>query len=205
MSVLDGEVIKAVLEFVLADGVIIQNVLHFLATFLTTQTDADVLDACEQYGEDLYSEIDAYIDQNVSVNPMTVHVVVWDGVEGEWVTDRLVGLADPTIVFTGATDPLPNQNSAVLVGNTARPKSRGRKFMAPFVEVAATGSSWNPTVLVDLGLALAHYLADELVTAGNNLSPGVPRASADTFLEFSDGAVNSVVGSQRRRKPGIGA
>lgn len=205
MAVENAEILKAVLEFVLTDGTIVQNVLHFIAEFLAPQQDQDVLDSCEVYGEGLYDNIDAYVDQNVVTNPMTVHVIVWDGVAGEWVTDRLVGIATPDIVFTGAGDPLPNQNSAVLVGNTNRPKSRGRKFLIPFEDTNATGSDWGAPVLVNLGLALASYLADEIVTVGNDISPGVPRAAVDSFLKFTDGVVNSIVGSQRRRKPGVGA
>jgi hypothetical protein len=33
----------------------------------------------------------------------------------------------------------------------------------------------------------------------------VPRQAENTFLEFYNGVVNSIIGSQRRRKPGLGA
>lgn len=204
MAIQDGDVLKAVLEFVLADGVIVQNVLHWIADFLAPQTEVDVLTAAGTYAEDLYSEIDAYIDQAVVVNPMTLHIVVWDGIEGEWVTERLVGSTVPSITFTGATDPLPNQCSPVLIGNTVRPKSRGRKFLLPLLDSACDGSAWVGAVITALGLALNHFLADETVTASNDLSPGVPRTSEDLFLPFGTGTVNSTVGTQRRRTPGRG-
>ncbi len=204
MAVQDGDVIKAVLEFVLADGVIVQNILHWIAEFLAPQTEVDVLSAAEQYAEDLYSEVDQYVDSNVVVNPMTVHEIAWDETDGEWQTDRLIGTTVPSITFTGATDPLPNQTSAVLIGNTARPKSRGRKFLLPFLDNASDGSLWVSAVMTALGLALNHFLADETVTASNVLSPGVPRTSEDLFLPFGTGVVNSVVGTQRRRTPGRG-
>ncbi len=204
MSVQDGDILKAVLEFVLADGTIIQNIVHWVAEFITPQSEVDVLSAAKQYGEDLYDEIDTWVDLNVVVNPMTLHELEWDAVEGLWVVDRLIGITTPSITFTGATDPLPHQCSAVLVGNTARPKSRGRKFLPPFLDLAADGSDWVSAVLTGLGLALNHYLADEVVTASNDLSPGVPRTAANEFLPFGTGIVNSIVGTQRRRKPGIG-
>jgi len=204
MAVDAGEIVKAVIEFVLADGVIVQNVVHFIANFLTQQTSPDTIDACKLYAEELYEDVDGYVSSGVTVNPMTVHVVVWDGVAGEWITDRLLGWDTPAITFTGTADPLPHQCSAVLVGNTARPKSRGRKFLAPFDDDAAVGPDWGGAVITALGLALNHYLADEQVTVGNDLSPGVPRTDADVFLPFTTGIVNSVVGTQRRRKPGVG-
>lgn len=205
MAVLDGEIIKAVIEFVLDNGAIIQNVLHFIAEFTSNQTDADVVDACETYADELYEDVEAYIDQNVTVNPLPVHVVAWNDVDDEWFTQRLLGTGTLTINPGSTADPLPNQNAAVLVGNTGRPKSRGRKFLAPFEDTAAVGSEWGAPVLTNLVLALAHYLADETVVGENKLSPGVPRANEDTFLPFTDGIVNSVVGSQRRRKLGVGA
>ncbi len=204
MSVNDGDILKAVLEFVLADGTIIQNIVHWVAEFVTPQSEVDVLSAAKQYGEDLYGDIDTWVDQNVVVNPMTLHEIMWDPSEGLWVVDRLIGITTPAITFAGATDPLPHQCSAVLVGNTARPKSRGRKFLAPFLDSAASGPDWISTVLTALGLVLNHYLADEVVTASNDLSPGVPRTAADEFLKFGTGIVNSIVGTQRRRKPGVG-
>jgi hypothetical protein len=205
MSVSTGDIIKAVLEFVLYDGTIIQNILHFIADFTSDQTDQAVIDACETYAEGLYSEIDQYVPSATTVNDMPVQEVEWNAEEGEWLVVRLLGNASPTITFTGASDGLPNQCSAVLVGNTQRPKSRGRKFLAPFIETAATASEWAAPVVTALGLALNSYLADETVSGDNKLSPGVPRSSVNTFLEFTNGVVDSIVGSQRRRKPGEGA
>lgn len=131
MPVSNGEIVKAVAEFVLADGTIAQNILHWLAVSSGDMSDANILSAVAQYIEDLYDSVDTYIDSTVLVNLATVHVVDWDPVGGEWVTDRLIGTTLPSITFTSAVDPQPNQISAVIVGNTARPKTRGRKFFCP--------------------------------------------------------------------------
>ena len=205
MAVLTGEVIKAVAEFVLDDGSIIQNIFHFACVFVAEQAEALVVAAVKGYIEDIYAAIDAYISDTVTVNDFNVHVVEWDVSEQGWEVVRFVGADTPAITFTSLDDPLPNQMAAVLVANTYRPKSRGRKFLVPFVETAALAGDLIGAALTALGIALNHYLADENISIGNDLSPGVPRAGVETFLIFSDGVVNSILGTQRRRKPGIGA
>lgn len=205
MPVADGSVLKAVAEFVLDDGTILQNIFHFIAQFLTTQTSADVIGAVKSYVEDIYADVDGYVPSTTGVNPFTLHRVAWNATEGLWEVVELIGSDTPSITFTGATEQWPSQVSAVMVGNTTRPKSRGRKFFVPFLETAASASDLVAAVITALGTALNHYLADQAIDVDNTLSPGVPRSAADTFLEFSNGAVNSVVGTQRRRKPGIGA
>lgn len=204
MTVANGDILKAVAQFVLDDGSIIQNIYHFVAQFLATQTGTAVIGAVKTYIEDMYADIDAYVPSSTSVDPFTLHIITWDAGESKWVVDELVGVDTPTVVFTGATDPFPNQVSAVVVGNTARPKSRGRKFFPPFLETSADGSDLVSAVVTALGTALSHYIADQAIDVDNRLSPGVPRTAANEFLEFTDGIVNSIVGSQRRRKPGVG-
>ncbi|GAI28117.1 unnamed protein product, partial [marine sediment metagenome] len=39
----------------------------------------------------------------------------------------------------------------------------------------------------------------------NSLTPGVPDEDANQFRGFRDGIANTIVGTQRRRKPGVGA
>ena len=204
MPVDPGDIVRAVASFVLADGTIAQNILHFIASFGSQATDATVLTAIKQYIQDLYVAIDGHIDANVAVDLCWAHVVEFDEGEGDWITARLIGSTSPAITFTSSVDPQPNQISPVLVANTTRPKTRGRKFLLPFSDNSADGSEWTSTVLTDLTTSLNHLLADEAVSAGNWLSPGVPRAGVDDFREFTNGSVSSIVGTQRRRKPGVG-
>lgn len=204
MTVDTGEIVKGVAEFVLADGTIIQNVYHFAALFADSQDDATVVTGVNGYVQDIYDDIDQYVDSNVTVNPLIIHVVRWDVTEGKWETHRLLGSTIPSITFTGATDPLPHQCSPVLVANTERPKTRGRKFLPPFLDTSADGPDWVGAVVTALGAALVNYLAVETLSANNLLFPGVPRTEENVFLAFLNGLVNSVVGTQRRRKPGVG-
>lgn len=204
MAVADGEVIKAALEFVLADDTIVQNVFKFIAKFTGTETGSAVVSAIETYVEDLYTPLLANIDSNVTVNPMECDVVKWSAALGKWIVDRSLPVGSPSITFTGPADPLPNQCAGVLVANTLRPKTRGRKFLVPFTEAAIAGSDINSTLLALLATSLAHYIADETVAGANLLSPGVWREGVEDFQEFTDGVVKTTIGTQRRRSRGIG-
>lgn len=204
MTVANGDVLKAVAQYVLDDGSIVQNVFHFIAEFLTTQSGAAVMGAIQGYLEDIYDDLLASISNTTVADPYTVHKVEWDAVDGQWETTELVGTDDSPTTFTGTGDWYPNQVSGVLTANTARPKSRGRKFLIPFLETGAIGNDIVSAVLTAMGLALNHYIADQAIDVDNRLSPGVPRTAANEFLPFSNGVVNSLLGTQRRRKPGVG-
>jgi hypothetical protein len=164
-----------------------------------------VMDAIQTYVDDLYGDVATFLADGLTINPTTINKMAWNSGEGLWEVARLLGVRTQTITHTNTDDDFPNQISPVLVGNTLRPKTRGRKFLMGFVESMADGSDLTSTALTALGNALSDYLADENISAGNDLSPGVYREGVDDFEEFTDGSVNSVVGTQRRRKPGVGA
>jgi hypothetical protein len=204
MTVTNGDVLKAFCEFVLSDGTIAQNVFHFVANFTDDQSDSAVVAAIEGYIEDFYNALSTYLSNSFTINPGYVHKIGWSAVAGKWVVDAFLGGFTPTIAHSSTDDNFPNQIAPVIVGNTYRPKSRGRKFIMGFVDTSADGGDLISGALTALGNALNHYLADETVSGVNLLSPGVPRESEDWFLNFSDGVVSSIVGTQRRRKPGVG-
>jgi hypothetical protein len=204
MAVSNGDVLKAFIELVLSDGTIAQNVFYFIANFLDDEGDYDVKTAIKGYIEDIYSAISTYLSDDFTINPSSVSTIVYNATEGKWEVNRLVGNITPSFTHTNTDDPFPNQIAPVLTANTLRPKSRGRKFLMGCVETMADASELVTAAVTAMGNALAVYLADETVSGSNVLSPGVPRAGVNTFLEFSDGSVNSIVGTQRRRKPGVG-
>lgn len=205
MSFTNGDVLKLVLEFVLSDGTIAQNVFHFLCNFTGTPTNGEVRAACEQYLEDIYNAVSTYLSQDFTINPGQVDKVAWDATEGRWEVVANYGTVTPTITHTNTDDPFPNQIAPVMVANTGRPKSKGRKFLMGFVETAADGGDLVSGAMTALGNALSAYVADETVAGTDVLSPAVVRQGVNSILEFGDGTVSSIVGTQRRRKPGEGA
>ena len=204
MTVSNGDVLKGFIEIVLADGTITNNVFWFLADFLSDQSDYDVANTVESYIEDIYSSVATYLADDFTINPSYLHQVSWDPATYKWITDRLVGTLTPSFTHTNTDDPFPNQVSPVLVANTGRPGTRGRKFLTGFVETAAEASDLVSGAVTALTTALNHYLADETISAGNELKVGVGREANGAFALFTNGVVDSAVGTQRRRKPGVG-
>ena len=205
MAIENGDILKAVAEYVLPDGTIAQNVFYFVANFLDSETGTAVLGAVKTYLEDFYDAIKAYVKSTVTFNPFTLQTMTWDGGTGKWEIEAYWGTSTINITNESLDDQFPNQVAATLTANTVRPKSRGRKFAPPFVETSALAGDLIGGAVTALTDALSHYIADETVSGENVLSPGVIRAGVDTFLEFTTGVVNSILGTQRRRKPGVGA
>jgi len=205
MAIPDGTYVQAVSEIELLDGTIAQNVFKFLCSFTEDLSGSSVVAAAIQYIEDVMDSIAAQLTDGFTINITPLHSVVWDAQTAEWVINALIGTGLPDYAHTNADDPFPNQIAAVLVGNTARPKSRGRKFLPSFGETTALQGDLTGAAITNLTTALNHYLADETVSGDSVLVPGVWRDGVETWLQFTDGVVNSVLGTQRRRKPGVGA
>jgi hypothetical protein len=205
MAVSNGDILKVFLELVLGDGTIAQNVFHMRADFTDDRSDTSVLSAVQGYLESIYDEIDTYLADDFTINPSWLNKVAWDPTSSKWLTTYLVGIFTPSFTHTNTDDPFPNQIAPVLVANTYAPKTRGRKFVMGFVESAADAGNLLTTPLADLAVAGSKYITPFEVVVGEELTPGVPDANSGTFHVFRSGSVNSIVGTQRRRKPGVGA
>jgi len=204
MTVSNGDVLKVFLELVLADGTIAQNVFHMKAYFADDQTDAAVSAAVEGYIEDIYTELSTYLADDFTINPSWLQKVAWDPVGAKWAVTSLVDIFTPSFVHTNTDDPFPNQMAAVMTGNTYEPRARGRKFVMGLVETAADAGNLVTAAVVDLVAAVAVYISQVAVSTGNNLAPGVPDADSDYFRIFTDGIANTILGTMRTRKPGVG-
>lgn len=205
MTISNGDVLKCFLELVLNDGTIAQNVFHFQADFTNDQTDSAVSAAVQSYIEDIYGELAAYLEDDFTINPSWLQRVSWDATGSKWAVDYLVDIFTPSFTHAQTTDPFPNQIAPVLTANTYLPGTRGRKFLMGFVEAAANGSELLTAAVTACTAALNHYIADETISSGNDLLVGVPRSEYGTFQLFTDGVANSIVGTMRTRKPGVGA
>jgi len=133
-----------------------------------------------------------------------VDEVEWNATDSFWEVVRQVGFFTPGITYTNGVDPLPNQVAAIATFPTFRPKSRGRKFLPPFGEDQQDAGILNSTALTALANWATDALADVVVSSGNELLTGVPREAADVFLTLASYVVTDILGTQRRRKPGVG-
>lgn len=205
MTVASGDILKATHQVLLADGSIAQNVYYLQALFASGQTDQTVMDAVEVWFEDMYDELAAELMATMLQDWCTLQEIQFNDITDQWEVYRLIGLFLPSDTFGNVSEALPNQTSAFASFNTARPKSRGRKFLYPFGEDRQAA-----TILISAALtAMSNYAAialnDVVIDVLNHLLPGIPRAAFDVFLPYTVAIVTDVMGTQRRRRPGVGA
>lgn len=204
MTVSNGDVLKVFLELVLADGTIAQNVYHFKTVFAEDQSDSAVSAAIEGYLEDIMGEVSTYLADDFTINPSWLQRVAWDPVNTKWVVDYLVDIFTPSFTHTNTDDPFPNQIAPIMVANTDFPKHRGRKFLPGFVETSADAGDLITAAVTALVGAVSYYISFIAIDGSNTIYPGIVNEAADLFYLFTDGVANTIVGTQRRRKPGIG-
>lgn len=202
MAVSDGEVVQAVVDYVSGSGVHFQNKFSYLAQFASDQSEAVVLAAIASHLQQIMDNL--VVELNGAFNDPDTYMDVIEFIDGAWEVVRNVGTTFVNTSFNNSSNTLPFQTSAYLVGRTARPRSRGRKFLPPFGEDQQASSLLESTALADVVDAAADYIDDIDLGGGNGLVPGVPSTVTGTFLPFVGATTNSAIGTQRRRRPGVG-
>jgi len=205
MTVLANDILKVVVEIVLGDFTISQNVHYFRADTNTPHLDSVVLGVIEAWVEAAYDELDQDLCDDFAIGTSTVHVIKFDTGDMDWLTEYFVGQFVPTFAMSNSSEPLPNMSSAFITLNTSRPQSRGRKFLAPFGE-----NRQAATVLINDAVTAVTAFADAVLDdislgAGGDLLPGIVRAGVDSFLTFTGATITDILGTQRRRRPGVGS
>jgi hypothetical protein len=204
VTIENNDVIKCVVEMVLSDGTIAQNVWHYLAGLENSQSDGDVTSAIASVMDALYTLIDDYVGDEIIVNPAYFNIVSWSTELQKWVVDRDLG--DETLTWEGASanDVMPNQMAAVITASTARPKVHGRKFFPFFVESSANAGDLIAGAVTALTAAAALWLTPLGLGGNNYLYAMVPSTTDGASLPLTSAQVNSIMGTMRRRKPGVG-
>lgn len=199
-----GDFLRGVVEMVYDDGSIAQNVFTWRAAFDAAQDFSVVLPLIAEYIEDMYDLIGPELKSTILWNPFILYRMVWNALLSQWEVGDVVGEYIITPTTTGTADAFPNQIAPVITAGTDRPKSRGRKFIPGCVETIADGSDLIASAITDFTNFAVEYADKILIATGNNMVPGVLRTGVQEFLPFTFALVNSVVGTQRRRKPGVG-
>lgn len=206
MAILAGAVLRTTVNFTLGDGTQYQNVYsHQRIGPGLLLTDAQHVAALAAWAEDMYTELDDQVADDVVEGLSTVDRIEFVG--GEWVVTEAIGTF--TIAWTSTVAgnlALPNQVSPFVSFKTARPKSVGRKFLFPFTETGVTSGVLSAAAIA----ALVAYADDavnnvEVDFPLDYLVPGLPRVGVDTFLDYTVAIVTNLTGTQRRRRRGYGA
>lgn len=203
MSVATNQILHCVIEATLGQGTVVQNRKRFKTEFASPLSDATVLNAVKTWVETLYGFVASEIKSNVTLEDGTVDVIEWNAVESVWEVIQNVGIYSPLDTFASVDEALPNQCSAFVIGNTARPKSKGRIFVFPFTEAFQNHGILTSIAMTALGLFAAQYIADQPISA-DALLTGIVRETSSEWLPFLTVSFQDVIGTQRRRRQGIG-
>ena len=104
---------------------------------------------------------------------------------------------------TGTGDALPFQMALVLVGITPS-RRRGKKFVAGFMESIQDGGRVKDSYLATFN-TMANAYTQPLVDGATTFESGVCYQDGTNFLAFNGSRSDRVLGTQRRRKQGVGA
>lgn len=203
MSVAPGDILHVVIEALLDDGTVVQNRKRFYTSAASPLTDSVVLNAVKTWVETLYAYAGTLIRPTVELRDGTVDVIAWNPTDMVWEVIQNVGIYSPLDTFSGTGDELPNQVAGFVVGNTDRPRSKGKIFAFPFTEVQQNHGIITTAAMVAFGNFAAHYILDQPIGADNLIS-GIVREAVNEWLPFTSATYGDILGTQRRRRFTVG-
>jgi len=119
---------------------------------------------------------------------------------GSWVLQDVVSVNTDG---TGGGDILPYQNAITFVAKAYGLRKIGRKFLPGVTESMQVAGVIGAGYAATLAAFLLAYVTPFTGIGGGVITPGIVDSSG-SFHPFLNGVVSSVIGSMRRRKPGIG-
>lgn len=158
---------------------------------------ADVRAAANNWATLMYATIGGLITDQVNGDHMDLYL--WEG------TDWILQSTDP-YVFGGESisNPLPRQSAAVLIGRTATPRVQGRKFIGGLTENFQNGGVLDGVSTTALGGFADVWTDSPFIAAGVSIYPGVWHKASSEVIRFIGNRVDRFMGTQRRRKQGVG-
>lgn len=205
MSVVDQDILRISVNFELGDGTQYQNIYHMVRDGQDAYSDAVHVTAIRTKIEAMYATIVAQVRNDVVEQLSFVDRIEFNEITDQWEVVENIGTFTPAFTPANAGEGLPYQSAPYIIFKTQRPKSVGKKFLFPFAE-----SEQDETVLtgaaVTAMVAFGVSVLNALVVGGDaTLTMGIVRTGIQTWLSFLVAVVNDVIGSQKRRRPGVGA
>lgn len=209
MAVTDGDVVRVSVNISLPDLVIAQNIFYWQLDDPDSDNpgNAAVTSNLGTKLTSMYGEIEPNLPDSVTILDAAVDRVEWE--TDHWEVKENVGVDTLAIVGDDAVnDMAPHGCAGVITAHTSRPQTRGRKFFAGLLEGQFVDSDIGGTLLTaltDLGI---EWLIPEALAVTAELIPvilGQSGVSAGLIYPILGLTVNSIIGYQRRRKPGVGS
>lgn len=120
---------------------------------------------------------------------------------GLWSYAREIAVTD--IVGAATDDLLPRQSAPVIIGLVPG-RRRGKKFIAGFCEGSQSDGQLDIAAKAALLVAGVNWIDPATSVPGSAFLAGVCKPDGTDFVEFNATRVDPIIGSQRRRKQGVG-
>lgn len=122
-----------------------------------------------------------------------------------WTSPSWYTLDEHAINVSGTNSgaPAPNFLSPVFIAKSLGVRKIGRKFIPGVVLSNISQNTLITSVMTQLGTAFLAYITPYTETGLPTLTPGILDKTG-TFYAFLGGFVSSLLGTMRRRKPGLG-
>lgn len=205
MAVVDQDILRVSVNFELGDGTQYQNIYHMIRDGEDVHSVQDHLDAIEVKMELAYADIQTLVPLDVTEQLCFVDRVEFNEIVDEWRIVENVGTFTPLFEPSGDTQGLPYQCSPYIYFKTDRPRTVGKKFLFPITEFFQSDGVMTPAAVTAI-VAMATELLTAIALGGDaTLTLGVVRTGVQSWYNFLVAVVQDVIGTQRRRKPGVGA
>lgn len=202
MTVDDNDLLQARVFFDMPEQVISECTFAYKADLAAPQTDATVLAAIDAQMDDMWTNLVTQITEDVQLDHMELREMAW--VTDVWEVVRHIGESIPGVTFTSIVEMLPHAVAPYITADTLIPKTRGRKFIPGFTEAQQVDSVLIAGAVTALAAFALDYIGTISIDGSNFLIPVVLSVVDGLARNLTSTNVSDIVGSQRRRKPGVG-
>lgn len=205
MAIVDGDILRVSCNFELGNGTQYQNVYYYIRDGDDPYSDAAHVSAIKARIEDMYDELAGLVLNDVVEQLSFVDRVAFNEVESQWRVVENVGTFTPVFTPSEAGDGLPHQNAPYVIFKTLRPRTVAKKFLFPVSEAQQDEGILIAGAVTAVTAYAAQTIASLALGGDATLTPHVVRTGVQSSYNLLVAVVSDVIGSQRRRKPGVGA
>lgn len=195
-----GEILRLDVNYSIPGSSLAQNVFYWRVDEATSDAEAN-LDMLQWVEEEWGAVWATMSDDACSISDIKTSIVNLDGT-----VDRVLGSL--SINLAGSAGIQDTEAAAVAAGifaPTARPKSRGRKFVPGVTKNLTSGGIFTSTLTAVLTSLVLKYVVLWAGDEGGEYTPGIISTVTETFLEFLlGGGFDDIPDYQRRRRPDRG-
>jgi hypothetical protein len=202
-SIAQGDVIRVTCRFKNTISGDVVNVFHFWVSDGAGDSDANVMDDLEGLIDTMYTGLSGQLQNDLDPYDIRFDVVTLVG--GLEHVTRSMGTRSWTLTTnpSASGDGIPQTNAAIVNLRTSIPKVFGRKYIGTLGEGNTADGSITGAVSTALTTWASYLLssyAGSIMTYVAGVLTSKSEEGLDWFAPFVGAVINSVLGTQRRRR-----